>query len=283
MTETLTTTDHNRNVAGLTYVYPVISRRAGGLSIGVNFNINNACNWRCVYCQVPNLATGSAPDMDFALLEKELRFFLNDVLHGDFYDRFNMAAEHRAIKDIAISGNGEPTSLKQLAEAIELIGRIATELGILPSSKFVLISNGSLVHLPKVQEGLKTLAHYGGEVWFKIDSATQEGRQRINHCSISWQHSLRNLTLSASLCLTKVQTCLFRYADIGFSDAEQAALLTLFQTIKEQTPVNSVMLYSIARESFQPEAPQLTKLSLAELNGFAEKLKALGFEVSVTI
>lgn len=282
MTETLTTTDHNRNAAGLTYVYPVISRRAGGLSIGVNFNINNACNWRCVYCQVPNLAIGSAPDMDFDLLEKELRFFLNDVLHGDFYDRFNMVAEHRVIKDIAISGNGEPTSLKQLAEAIELIGRVATELGVFPTSKFVLISNGSLIHLPKVQEGIKTLARYGGEVWFKIDSATQEGRKLINRASISWQDSLRNLTLSASLCLTKVQTCLFKYADTGFSSVEQTALLTLFQTIKEQTPVNSVLLYSIARESFQPEASQLTKLSLDELNDFAEKLIALGFNVTVT-
>jgi hypothetical protein len=31
MTQILTTTDHNRTIAGLKYLYPVMSRRAGGL------------------------------------------------------------------------------------------------------------------------------------------------------------------------------------------------------------------------------------------------------------
>lgn len=75
MSQKLTTSDHSRDIAGLKYVYPVISRRAGGLSIGINFNTNNACNWRCVYCQVPDLVRGAAPEMDFGLLEQELRFF----------------------------------------------------------------------------------------------------------------------------------------------------------------------------------------------------------------
>ena len=54
----LTTDDHRRDSAGLRYVYPVISRRAGGVSIGINLNPNNACNWACVYCQVENLTRG---------------------------------------------------------------------------------------------------------------------------------------------------------------------------------------------------------------------------------
>jgi wyosine [tRNA(Phe)-imidazoG37] synthetase (radical SAM superfamily) len=51
----LTVDDHNRDISGMKYIYPVVSRRAGGVSIGINLNVNNACNWRCVYCQVPNL------------------------------------------------------------------------------------------------------------------------------------------------------------------------------------------------------------------------------------
>jgi wyosine [tRNA(Phe)-imidazoG37] synthetase (radical SAM superfamily) len=257
MTSTLSTTNHDRDSAGLKYVYPVISRRAGGLSIGINFNTNNACNWRCVYCQVPNLSLGNAPDMDFALLDNELRFFLNDVIHGDFYQRFNMAENQRVIKDIAISGNGEPTSLKDFAQAIELIGNIATELGILPLSQFVLITNGSLIHLPKVQDGLTVLNRYGGEVWFKLDSATDEGRKRINHCAQSLQTSLKNLALSASLCPTKLQT------------------------IKREINLSSVMLYTLAREPLQPEAPELKKLSLNDLTAFSQKISALGFQVTV--
>ncbi|MDX9945398.1 MAG: radical SAM protein, partial [Azonexus sp.] len=38
----LRTDDHSRDSAGLRYVYPVISRRAGGVSVGINLNPNNA-------------------------------------------------------------------------------------------------------------------------------------------------------------------------------------------------------------------------------------------------
>ncbi|MCZ7653281.1 MAG: hypothetical protein M5R42_01880 [Rhodocyclaceae bacterium] len=67
----LDVTDHSRDSAGLTYVYPVVSRRAGGVSIGINLNPNNACNWRCIYCQVPDLKRGAAPLIDLDRLEGE--------------------------------------------------------------------------------------------------------------------------------------------------------------------------------------------------------------------
>jgi wyosine [tRNA(Phe)-imidazoG37] synthetase (radical SAM superfamily) len=90
-------------VSGLTYIYPVVSRRAGGVSIGINLNVNNACNWRCVYCQVPNLKRGTPDKIDLALLEQELRGFLNQLLHGDFMERY-VAEGDRHLKDIAFSG-----------------------------------------------------------------------------------------------------------------------------------------------------------------------------------
>ena len=108
---TLSTTDHSRDSAGLRYVYPVVSRRAGGVSIGINLNTNNACNWRCIYCQVPELARGTAPAVDLVLLEKELDGFLHELQHGDFMQR--VPVEARRINDIAISGNGEPTSAQR--------------------------------------------------------------------------------------------------------------------------------------------------------------------------
>lgn len=80
----LEVTNHSRDSAGLTYVYPVLSRRAGGVSIGINLNPNNACNWRCIYCQVPGLRRGAAPPIDLTMLERELRGFIDSVLHGDF-------------------------------------------------------------------------------------------------------------------------------------------------------------------------------------------------------
>ncbi len=278
----LTTTNHATDVVGLTYVYPVISRRLGGLSVGINLNINNACNWRCIYCQVPDLKLGAAPKLDAKLLESELRFFLNEVLNGDFYERFNVDQDKRVIKDIAIAGNGEPTSLKEFADVISLIGRVATEMGVFPESQFVLITNGSLIHQSKVQAGLKVLNSYGGEVWFKFDSATTEGRARINNTAQSCKTSLENLILSSQLCKTKIQTCLVDYNQQGLSNDEREAYLDLMRQVKTECPeLSQVMLYTLARPSLQPEAELIEPMPLAVLDLFAEDIRKLGFSVSV--
>ncbi len=283
MATKLTTTNHSRDIAGLKYVYPVLSRRAGGLSVGINFNTNNACNWRCVYCQVPDLKVGAAPNLDFRLLEDELRIFLDDVLNGDFYQCFHVDEDKRVIKDIAISGNGEPTSLKDFDKAVELIGKVATEAGILPQSNFVLITNGSLLRRPSVQSGLRALKEYGGEVWFKLDSATQEGRALINNTGQSCQASVDNLLLCAKLCSTKLQTCLLDYDKQGLSRKEKNAFLDLLKGIRANgCELKHVMLYTIARPSQQPESGRLERLSAETLNAFADEIRLLGFDVSVS-
>jgi wyosine [tRNA(Phe)-imidazoG37] synthetase (radical SAM superfamily) len=69
----LVVTNHNRDIFKTRYVYPVVSRRAGGLSLGINLNTNNACNWQCVYCEVPNLTRGKPDPIDLNLLRSELK------------------------------------------------------------------------------------------------------------------------------------------------------------------------------------------------------------------
>lgn len=283
MALTLSTTNHRSDIVGLKYIYPVLSRRAGGLSIGINFNTNNACNWRCIYCQVPGLSIGNAPELDFMLLEQELRGFLKQVLHGDFFQLFQVAEDQRVIKDIAIAGNGEPTSLKAFAEAVALIGRVATELGVFPDSKYVLITNGSLVHQSKVQDGLRKLNDYGGEVWFKFDSADDAVRKLINNSAQNTAAALKNLGIAAGLCTTKIQTCVFNYREQGWSERELWAYLDALKKIRDNTPIRHVMLYTLARPSAQPEAAELAKCPADTLNSLAEKVRALGYEVSVTL
>jgi wyosine [tRNA(Phe)-imidazoG37] synthetase (radical SAM superfamily) len=283
MSKILTTTNHSRDVAGLKYVYPVLSRRAGGLSIGINFNINNACNWRCIYCQVPDLKIGAAPDLDFKLLEDELRFFLDIVQKGDFYQRFQVDEDKRVIKDIAISGNGEPTSLKDFDKAVAVIGKVATEACVFPQSHFVLITNGSLVHRSGVQNGLNVLRKYGGEVWFKFDSATEAGRALVNNAGLSLNASIENLLISAKLCPTKLQTCLVDYDKRGLSTEEKNTFLDLLRSIKARDcDLKKVMLYTIARPSLQPEFDRLEKLPQEILNEFAGEIRLLGYEVMVS-
>lgn len=282
----LTIKNHDRDVAGYQYIYPVISRRAGGLSIGINFNTNNACNWHCVYCQVPNLTLGTAPDLDLEKLTFELSNFLQDVLSGTFYDRFELTPNLRVIKDIAISGNGEPTSVKAFTQAIRTITRVVEHANIIEPYQYVLISNGSLMHKKEVQIGLDLFHQFKGQLWFKLDSGTETGRAAINHSALSLQRQKENLVLSAKLCTTWIQTCVLQYQgrhDIGLtSPSEQSAYLALLSEVIQQAPLAGVMLYSLARPSHQSEAAFLTSVSLPKLNQFADKIRQLGLKVMVS-
>lgn len=268
--------DHSRDAAGMTYVYPVVSRRAKGVSIGVNLNPNNACNWRCIYCQVPDLRRGTAPPIDLARLETELRTFLGEVLHGRFMQDF-VAPEARRINDIALSGNGEPTSAREFEQVIELIGRIKSDFGMPQEIKLVLITNGSLIARPGVQAGLQRMAQLNGEIWFKLDSVTLEGRLRINNTRMSLQRMRRNLELAASLCPTWLQTCVFQIDNMPPPEAESEAYLAFVEDlVREGVLIEGVLLYGIARPSLQPEALRLTSISQEWMETFSAKIQALG-------
>ena len=52
--------DHRRDFSDNRYVYPVVSRRSRGVSIGVNLNPDKVCNFDCVYCQVDRTTPGGA-------------------------------------------------------------------------------------------------------------------------------------------------------------------------------------------------------------------------------
>tara|TARA_R110002072_G_scaffold196017_2_gene353381 strand:+ start:17601 stop:18446 length:846 start_codon:yes stop_codon:yes gene_type:complete len=279
----LTTTDHSRDKAGLTYVYPVLSRRAGGLSIGINLNINNACNWRCIYCQVPDLIRGSAPAVNLDKLGHELRNFLADVVHGGFYDREEVPDEYRVIKDIAISGNGEPTTANEFDQVVNLIELILKEYGLLNAIKCVLITNGSMVNRAPVNKGLKKLSKMNGEVWFKIDSATPTGIATINQIKGSNMSTLKRLKTSVELCPTWIQTCVFIYKNKSPSKSETEAYLNLLKaTVSRSIPVKGVLLYGVERPSLQPEVKAIKKLPESWMQDFAARIKELSLEVTVT-
>lgn len=263
----------------MAYVYPVISRRAGGVSVGINLNPNNACNWRCVYCQVPNLTRGSAPEIDLQLLESELRTFLQELLHGEFMQQ-RVPEGARRINDIALSGNGEPTSAKVFAEVIASIGKVMHEFDLVGKIKLVLITNGSLIHRDYVQQGLKQMAALNGEVWFKLDSATAEGRRKINSTRMSAQRVTENLRTAATLCNTWLQTCVFAYDNQPPSAVERKAYLDFIsQMLAEKTPLKGVLLYGLARPSMQQEAGRLSALSKEWMADYAAEIRKTGLEV----
>jgi hypothetical protein len=274
--KTLSTTDHDRKSAALRYVYPVVSRRAGGVSVGINLNPNNACNWRCIYCQVPDLIRGSAPVIDMAVLEDELRGFLDELLQGDFM-LSRVPEEARRINDIALSGNGEPTSAAEFTRVIELIARVRRDVALPESVKTVLITNGSLLYREPVQHGLRDMAKLNGEVWFKLDRASSAGMQLINDTRTSMNKVRDNLIAAIACCPTWLQTCWFALDGALPSRQDEDDYIGFVSTLlRDGHKPQGVLLYSLARPSLQPEAPRLSALSETQLLGFAKRIEGLG-------
>ena len=279
----LTTTDHSRDVAGFSYVYPVLSRRAGGLSIGINLNPNNACNWRCIYCQVPDLTRGSAPPIDLDQLESELREFLKDVLEGNFYDRFDVEPEDRCIRDIALSGNGEPTTAREFESVVDCLAKVVRDNQLNEVVKVVLITNGSMIHKKQIQRALAKISNLNGEVWFKLDSATDKGLKQVNNAAYDIVKARQNLEIATRLCSTWLQTVMFALDGLPTSEHEQNQYIAFLQgLVDSQVPLKGVLLYGLARPSLQPEAPRLTTLPQATLEALASRIQDCGISVKVS-
>ncbi|MCK9382112.1 MAG: radical SAM protein [Sulfuritalea sp.] len=275
----LKTEDHSRDSAGMRYVYPVISRRAGGVSVGINLNPNNACNWRCIYCQVPDLKRGGPPPIDLELLERELNDFLHWAQSGDFMAT-RVPAGARQLVDVAFSGNGEPTSAAEFADAVVIAERVLAAHGLAGKLVMRLITNGSLLDRKAVQTGIARIGSAAGEVWFKLDAGTAAGLARINGTRVRPEVVARRLACCAALAPTWVQTCLFRLDGELPAEVETQAYLALLAPL---APVLAgVHLYSLARPSLQKEAPRLGRMEAARLEEMAERVRQLGLRVRVS-
>jgi hypothetical protein len=152
------------------------------------------------------------------------------------------------------------------------------------ASKLVLISNGSLMTRDTVQQGLRRWGEWGGEVWFKLDSASADGLWRINGVQQTADSRLRQLASAAALCPTWLQTCVFAFDGEPPSAAERLAYLDfLRRTQSEGIALRGVLLYGLARPSMQTEAPRLAALPPAWMEAFAAEIRGIGLEVKLSV
>ena len=77
---------HPRSFASNRYVYPVLSRRAGGISIGINLNRDKSCNFNCAYCQVVRTVPGWLKRVDLKQIAAELEWTIELVTSGQIYE-----------------------------------------------------------------------------------------------------------------------------------------------------------------------------------------------------
>jgi wyosine [tRNA(Phe)-imidazoG37] synthetase (radical SAM superfamily) len=267
---------HTRSFHNFSYVYPVVSRRSQGVSLGINLNLNNSCNWRCVYCQVDGLIRGKPEAVDLPLLEQELDTMLEWIIHGDFLTT-QVSAPWQRFNDICIAGNGEPTLSPDFAAVMQLIAKLRAKYHLGSYVKTILITNGSEVHKPKVQAGLEILAALNGQVWFKIDRATPDKIAAVNQIQLSLPSIINRLTIASQLCPTYIQSCWFNRDGIAPSADDITAFIELVAQVKPL--IAGILLYSTARNPALPEGKGISQVSQEFLTNLANRLHSLDINV----
>ena len=261
----LSTQNPPRQSALGVYLYPVLSRRAGGLSLGINLNQDQRCSFRCRYCQVDRSRQPRPQRPNLGQLEQELEHFFSQP------GAFDLAT----LKDIALAGDGEPSLLACLPQALRLLEEVKTRHGI--KVKTVLFTNGTGLGTPRNQAALSRLLQGGGEVWFKLDFWDKASYHWLNQGRASRQKILSNLLALGRRFPLVLQTCALR-DERGKGTFQPAPYLAQLKDLLSQgLQVKKLQLYTLAR---QPAEPEMHPLADAELDAHAHCLRQeLGFTV----
>ncbi len=262
------------------YIYPVLARRTGGVSIGVNLNVDKICNFGCIYCEVNRRAAPLIKDVDLEALTTELRAALEMAQSGELLRDARFAGKDAPdggalrVTDIAFSGDGEPTSFRNFQAVVERTIALRDEAG-LPNVKIVVITNASLFHRPQVREALALVDRAGGEVWAKLDAGTPEYFKLVDDTTLPYERILRNIRDLGRAQPLVIQTCLMRVHGVGPGDAEIAAYIgRLQQFLEEGAQIKLVQVYSVSRP---PSESYVTALPPADLEAIRRRVEsALG-------
>ncbi len=267
-------TQHSREFETNRFVYPVLSRRSRGLSIGVNLNPDKVCNFDCIYCQVDRRSEAETRFVGLDQLLGELEGMLRWASSGEIYEHpqfQSVPPDLRRVNDIAFSGDGEPTTYRNFDEIIERAAEVKRSLG-LDSVKLVLITNATMFHRPVVERGLAILDANQGEIWAKLDAGTAEYFQQIDRTAIPFQRVLDNLLRAAQVRPLVIQSLFMQVNGVGPTTAEITAYVGRLRSIIEAGgQLTRVQVYSVAR---QPAESFVSALSSEELQSIASRVRS---------
>ncbi len=270
--------DHARTWRENRFVYPVLSRRSGGLSVGINLNPDKVCNFDCVYCQVDRRSEAEAQFVATEQLLAELESTLELVESGEIYEdeKFHrVPAELRRLNDIAFSGDGEPTTFRNFDLIATEVAGIKRRRG-LDDVKLVLITNASMFHRPACLRALRVLAENQGEIWAKLDAGTEAYYRQIERTVIPFQQILDNITSAACEWPLVIQSLFLKLNGVPPSPEEVEAFAgRLEDVVCAGGMVRLVQIYTVARRPAEDCVTALTAEELEQIAAVVRRRTAL--------
>jgi len=244
-------------------VYPVYSRRAGGLSVGINlFPDRKRCSFDCPYCEVFPFSVNAAFSLE--QMERDLRAVAD-------------SAKERSeiVKDICFSGSGEPSLSPDFPAALKLASRIRDEN--VQSAALVLITNGMGLLEPGVFSLLRDAATSPPflDIWLKLDAGTPDWYWKINAAPVPHEKLTEKIREFVARAPATIQTMLCAVdGEKPSTDEAQAwekLIVELAGTNGTEGNVRKVQIYGKARPS--PDDPKSTALPVEYLELRAASLR----------
>jgi len=265
---------HPRTFRTNTFVYPVLSRRSGGVSVGVNLNPDKACNFDCIYCQVDRSKKPPEVFVQLDPFEAELRGVLEGLKPGGWLwsepEFASLPEAKRRVTDIAFSGDGEPTTFRNFSEVVRRAVGVKEVLGF-GAAKTVLITNATGLDRPDVQTGLALMDTHNGEIWAKLDAGTEAYFKTIDRTDFPLARVLGNILSCARVRQIVIQSCFMRLNGIGPSDAEISAYISRLNELKQGgAKIARVQVYTVARN---PAYGMVSSLPDGEVDRIAARVR----------
>lgn len=260
-------------------MYPVISRRSRGLSVGINLNPDARCNFNCLYCCTVRATPRPRAALDLAVLDAELRQLVADwprLFHEPEFRK--VPPELRRLNDLAFSGDGEPTMVPAFPEAVRIAVRVRSDCA-LTAAKIIVITNACFLMRPAVVEVLDLLDQHNGEIWAKLDAGTDEYYRRVNRGTVPLQQILDGLLATARRRPVVIQSLFMHVDGEPPSAAEIAAYVARLRWLATAgARIALVQVYTVARRTADL---RVTALPQGDLDAIAGRVRALGLRAEV--
>lgn len=259
MSEKRVTHRHDRASIGRRFVYVVRSRRSGGLSVGINLDPQQTCNFDCVYCEVIDRRAIARHVGRPPIVAGQVLAELSAVLAS-------LRAGVEPLRDIAFAGDGEPSTFpgfRLLARGV-FDARDAAGLAGVP---VILITNGSGLGRTEMRVAHDLFAARGGSFWIKLDAGTEPFYRAVCRTAVPFARVLKNLTAAARRHSVVVQSMFFRSDEPGPPSAAEIEAWTdrLASVVRNGGSLAAVQVYTVARETMETGIHPLSADVLEEI------------------
>jgi len=182
------------------------------------------------------------------------------------------------LKEVALSGDGEPTLCPNFDRAVETVLRVRSQRP--QFFKIVLITNTTGLFLPHVESGWRQLTHED-EIWVKLDAGSQAYMERVNRPdNVSLQNVMANILRIGQIRPVVVQS-LFSLLDGEEPDATEidAYIHRLQELMAGGAQISMVQIYSAHRPAQNPNCRHLPLSTLSAISRRVREQTRLRAEV----